>query len=144
MFMRFTYLLWFPTKTKNFCFLPFIDFLFFAKNSGAKKQKIEIDHIFEFFSIFPNFFWNFWNFFKEKSIYRDFFEKFQENRPKFGIFSFSTDILVILFKKIWICIIIRRNKSAEIFYVFFVFCLQKTPIFFCFLQKIKIQKKWKP
>ena len=44
----------FQQKQKEFAFYNF--FLFFAKNSGAKKQKIEIDHIFEFFLKFLQFF----------------------------------------------------------------------------------------
>ena len=53
-----------PTKTKCVCLLPFIFFLFFEKNSGLV----------------------FFEFFKRKIHIYGFFEKFPENRPKFGIF----------------------------------------------------------
>ena len=127
-------------KKKKNCFLPFINFLFFPKNSGAKKQKIEISSNSWFFFNFPKFFLKFLEFFKRKINFLGFFEKFQENRPKFGIFSFFTDILVILFKKIWICIIISRNKSTEFFCFFLFFVRKKHQFFFVFCKK-SIYKK---
>ena len=46
--------LWLPTKTKNFCFLVFINFLFFAKYLEAKNKKLKFDQIIALFSIFLN------------------------------------------------------------------------------------------
>ena len=34
--------LWLPTKTKNFCFLLFINFLIFCKKLGTKNKKLKI------------------------------------------------------------------------------------------------------
>ena len=48
------YTLWLPTKTKNFCFLVFINFLFFAKYLEAKNKKLKFDQIIALFSIFLN------------------------------------------------------------------------------------------
>ena len=34
--------IWLPTKTKNFCFLLFINFLIFCKKLGTKNKKLKI------------------------------------------------------------------------------------------------------
>ena len=128
-------------KNKKFLFFAFYKFFVFCKKFRCKKTKnwnfIKFLIFFQFSQIFSEISW----IFLKKNPFFRFFEKFQENRPKFGIFSFFTDILVILFLKIWIYIIISRNKSAEIFLLFFVFCSQKTPFFFVFCKKSNCKKK---
>ena len=53
------------TKIKKNSLLHFINFLFFAKNSGAKNKKRKFDQIFVFFKTFSKFFWIFLNFLRK-------------------------------------------------------------------------------
>ena len=115
-----------PAKTKNFCFLHFVNFLFFAKNSGAKNKKMK-DQIFNYFQ----FSLKFLEFFEKNPLFWGFFLR---------KFHFFAEILVI-FLKFGICGVISRNISAEIFFRFFLFFVRKKPNFFLFFAKNQNAKK---
>ena len=109
-------------------------------NKNKNSLFFEINHIFQFFSIFPNFYWNFFNFLKEKSILRDFLRNFKKISQKFEFFHFLLTFWWFFKIKFEFVSLLIKKKCWNFFFFFFVFCLQKTPIFFWLLQKIKIQK----
>ena len=94
----------------------------------------------KFFKTFSKFFWNFLNFVRKIYFLGVYFEKFQENWTKFGIFwkffNFWLKILVS-FRNFEFLVLL---EGILCWFFCFVFCSQKNQFFLVFCKKSKCKK----